>query len=289
MAGVRGTSKTLLAAACLAFVVPPATFAEAPGPVTHPGLRCLVQAYPKHLCGAQGNTLTWCDGTTMTFDDGKTKDGFRARLDGADLEDQMWQRYPVGEVFPKPPPVDFDPGRIRYEPFFEKLYGGSEQAVRKTLTKVAWLPKTLRGDKKRFVKVTRVADVHERLEAVVAELDELPKHLKKFVLKPSGTFNWRKIRGTERKSMHSFAVAIDVGVAYSDYWKWNKPDEAGRYGYKNRFPWEIAEIFERHGFIWGGKWYHFDTMHFEYRPELLADPCVDRAADGVHRTLGSAP
>ena len=30
------------------------------------------------------------------------------------------------------------------------------------------------------------------------------------------------------------------------------------------------EIFERHGFIWGGKWYHYDTMHFEYRPELLA-------------------
>jgi hypothetical protein len=30
---------------------------------------------------------------------------------------------------------------------------------------------------------------------------------------------------------------------------------------------ERVEIFERHGFIWGGKWYHYDTMHFEYRPE----------------------
>ncbi|MEJ2663631.1 MAG: M15 family metallopeptidase, partial [Spirochaetia bacterium] len=27
--------------------------------------------------------------------------------------------------------------------------------------------------------------------------------------------------------------------------------------------------FEKYGFIWGGKWYHYDTMHFEYRPELL--------------------
>lgn len=26
---------------------------------------------------------------------------------------------------------------------------------------------------------------------------------------------------------------------------------------------------EKHGFIWGGCWYHYDTMHFEYRPELL--------------------
>jgi hypothetical protein len=31
----------------------------------------------------------------------------------------------------------------------------------------------------------------------------------------------------------------------------------------------LVEIFERHGFIWGGNWSHFDTMHFEYRPELL--------------------
>src|SRR5262245_1812136 len=28
--------------------------------------------------------------------------------------------------------------------------------------------------------------------------------------------------------------------------------------------------FEKYGFIWGGHWYHYDTMHFEYRPELLA-------------------
>ena len=37
-----------------------------------------------------------------------------------------------------------------------------------------------------------------------------------------------------------------------------------------------AHIFERHGFIWGGKWHHYDTMHFEYRPELLHPRCVDR-------------
>ena len=37
----------------------------------------------------------------------------------------------------------------------------------------------------------------------------------------------------------------------------------------NRIPPEIVAVFERHGFIWGGRWVHFDTMHFEYRPELL--------------------
>jgi hypothetical protein len=41
--------------------------------------------------------------------------------------------------------------------------------------------------------------------------------------------------------------------------------------YRNRVPYEIVEIFERHGFIWGGKWGHFYTMHFEYRPEFFVN------------------
>jgi peptidoglycan LD-endopeptidase CwlK len=39
--------------------------------------------------------------------------------------------------------------------------------------------------------------------------------------------------------------------------------------YQNKIPIEIVKIFEANGFIWGGKWWHYDTMHFEYRPELL--------------------
>jgi hypothetical protein len=44
--------------------------------------------------------------------------------------------------------------------------------------------------------------------------------------------------------------------------------------FRNRLPVEIVQIFEKHGFIWGGKWEHFDTMHFEYRPELLDCPVL---------------
>ncbi|WP_372236783.1 M15 family metallopeptidase [Campylobacter pinnipediorum] len=31
----------------------------------------------------------------------------------------------------------------------------------------------------------------------------------------------------------------------------------------------MVDVFEKNGFIWGGRWKHFDTMHFEYRPELF--------------------
>ena len=44
----------------------------------------------------------------------------------------------------------------------------------------------------------------------------------------------------------------------------------GKFTWRNRIPGAIGEIFERHGFIWGAKWYHMDSMHFEYRPELIA-------------------
>ncbi len=69
--------------------------------------------------------------------------------------------------------------------------------------------------------------------------------------------------------MHAYGVAIDINVALSDYWRWSGGEGAP---YRNRIPFEIVEIFERHGFIWGGKWGHFDTMHFEYRPELMPRP-----------------
>ena len=34
-------------------------------------------------------------------------------------------------------------------------------------------------------------------------------------------------------------------------------------------PLAFVKAFEREGFVWGGKWLFFDTMHFEYRPEIL--------------------
>jgi hypothetical protein len=85
----------------------------------------------------------------------------------------------------------------------------------------------------------------------------------------SGIYNCRPIAETNRLSVHAFGAAIDINAKLSDYWLWAKrPD--GSIAWHNQIPREIVEIFERHGFIWGGRWYHFDTMHFEYRPELIA-------------------
>ena len=85
----------------------------------------------------------------------------------------------------------------------------------------------------------------------------------KYLVPNSGTYNCRDVAGSTARSVHAWGAAIDINSAASDYWRWSPK------GWHNRIPIEIVRVFERHGFIWGGRWYHYDTMHFEYRPELL--------------------
>jgi peptidoglycan L-alanyl-D-glutamate endopeptidase CwlK len=229
---------------------------------TPSGLLKLVKAYPDFLDSASGNNLYWKDGTVMQYDDGMKDKDYEALLDNPDLKDQMMQPYTKGADWSSPPAENFEPGRIRYEPFFMKMYGSSAGEVQSHLVNINWMPRSV-GKK---VSITSVNGVDEKLQAISAELDELPADLKKYVTRLGGTFNWRVIAGTNRQSTHSFGIAIDINTTYSDYWQWDKSMT-----YHNKIPFEIVEIFEKHGFIWGGKWYHYDTMHFEYRPELLLD------------------
>jgi peptidoglycan LD-endopeptidase CwlK len=266
---VMGRTRCAFAVLVLSCVAPHAVVASAPVPA---GLTCLVESYPGLLCEARADALVWCDGTVMPWEDGEDRVGLEAMLAGADLKDQLAMPYAPGPIT-SAPPVDFDPGRVRYDPLFRKMYGGSQKAVREKTALITWMPKT--ANKK--LRMTTVNDVHKRLEAVGRELDELPEPMRKIAANDSGTFVWRKIKGTDRVSMHSYAIAIDVGVPQSDYWAWVKPGADGLLPWRNRIPWEIAQVFERHGFIWGAKWYHFDTMHFEYRPELLHPACAGKA------------
>ena len=179
-----------------------------------------------------------------------------SRMAGATLGDQLSIPYPKG-CPAAVPALDDDPGRLRHELFFRAMYGGTSAAVAKNLTSVPWFGSTMR--------VTTINGVDTKLAAVAKELAGLPE-MRKYLTPPGGSFFWRKIAGENVLSMHSFGIAVDINTKYSDYWRWSG---AGVKKYSNRIPCEIAEVFERHGFIWGAKWYHFDSMHFEYRPELL--------------------
>jgi D-alanyl-D-alanine carboxypeptidase len=234
---------------------------DLPAPAQDNSVDALVRAYPVFLVSHDEKVLTWKDGTQMLLSDGRSDKSFEEKLRHASILDQLSMRYVKGPL-EKPPGPQEDPGRFRNAAFFDKMYGDcSKGEVQSKLTKVAWLPKSGGGS----VWITTVNGVAGRLRAISAELDVLPPDIKKFAFPSAGTFNCRTVKDTGARSMHAWGAAIDVNTKFADYWLWG-PKGAG---YRNRLPFDIVQIFEKHGFIWGGKWEHFDTMHFEYRPELL--------------------
>ena len=233
------------------------TATAAPAEEIPAGARILMEVYPDFVKGYQDGDILMSDGTKMTYDDKREKP-FLQKLDDADLEDMFAFNYDRSSWVPGHMQ---DAGRSRCEAFFKKMYGASEAQVRKNLVTVSWF-----GQQVKFTRVNHAAD---SLKAVAAELAKHPD-LKRY-LRSSGTFYWRKVRGANRQSAHSYGMTIDIGVKYSDYWLWKNPGkkETDKITYANRMPHKLVEIFERHGFIWGGRWYHYDTMHFEFRPEFL--------------------
>ena len=87
-------------------------------------------------------------------------------------------------------------------------------------------------------------------------------------------WNWRNVGGTQSRSFHAYGVAIDIiprnlhGKAVFWGWSgpnwWNIPIEG-----RHHPPEAVIRAFELYGFVWGGKWSHFDTIHFEFRPEVF--------------------
>ena len=233
---------------------------------TSPEIATLLKAYPDFLDRIEGNELVWKDGTRMPIDDGKDAKTFEQMLDHPDIKDMFAAQYPLGDKG-LPPDVNVDPGRMRNMPLFEKMYGDCKSAgFAANLADVVWLP-SKDGKKLKFSKINGAA---KALQSISDELDRLPDRFLVYLRPNQGTYNCRQIAQTKRMSPHGFGIAIDIAAAHSHYWLRSKTDAAGRVPYKNEIPWEIVRIFEKHGFIWGGKWYHYDTMHFEYRPEIIA-------------------
>jgi hypothetical protein len=225
-------------------------------------LDALIAAYPDALAGHDDRLLHWRDGTIMQVSGDTENKPFADLLHHASIIDQFRIPYPRGGL-KSPPAVDADPGRLRNAAFFTKMYGECKNGeVTPRLAKLMWLPKTWGQE----IQITSVNGINKHLSAVSAEIDALPTKIKHAAYPIAGTYNCRAIADTGEPSPHG--IAIDLNLAFSDYWLWRP--HSGKIAYQNRMPQEIVQIFENHGFIWGGKWYRYDTMHFEYRPELLA-------------------
>lgn len=151
-------------------------------------------------------------------------------------------------------------------------YGRSPNDVSSSLAKVRIAGIRYPFHQQAAAALERVA---KRLEVLTVSHPELLKYIKPL----GGTLNWRRVRGSRQVSAHSFGIAIDMNPAFANYWKWTMRGEAPVW--KNRIPLPLVEAFEGEGFFWGGRWRHFDTMHFEYRPELQSLACEEVATDGA--------
>src|SRR5882757_3313665 len=131
-----------------------------------PALDALVAAYPDFLAGYDEKDLIWKDGGRMPLSDGRPDKTFDELLDNPDIKDQLAIPYPLGGDL-KVPAANEDPGRIRNEKFFLKMYGDCRKGeVAKRLAPVAWMPARRGGT----VRVTGVNGVNQRLAEVVREL-----------------------------------------------------------------------------------------------------------------------
>jgi hypothetical protein len=239
--------------------------ATAPAPSADDAGKRLLAAYPDHVEGAANGMLLLRDGTRLPLDDGRGAKPTADWLASPDLKDIFRFRYPAGAPA-TPPAPDVDPGRARPAAFFNTMYGDCRKGeVARHLVDVAWLPS--RG--RQTVKATTINGVAQKLMAVSAELDALPPKFTAFLAPSAGTYNCRAIASTAQASSHSYGIAIDIALKHAHYWRWSKAGAERAPAWRNAIPDEIVRIFEKHGFIWGGRWHHFDTMHFEYRPELL--------------------
>jgi len=227
-------------------------------------LLCLIMAYPEFITGFERDTggkvyVVMKSGKKILYDD-KIPKNYEQKLVNADLQDAMEMLYPlldISELLDD----NYDPGRIRCYDFLKEIYGASRQQIEKNLKGV-----NIGG------KVCQFNDKNMAATALKKAAEELSLSAKNSkissqIFPVNGTYNYRVIAGTNQLSPHAFGIAIDFKSDKRDYWKW-ATRELGQQRL-NTYPREVVKIMEENNFIWGGKWTHFDILHFEYRPELI--------------------
>ncbi len=202
------------------------------------------------------------------FQDGKLLGP--GHLEWAHRYDSIFYDYPLD---PLTEPVPWAGERIRIASDFLDAIFGRNEAQRRT-----------HGRSARFLEHSIFINTFcaEELAAIEAELLAAARtdpDLQTWIeeLRTVYSFQTRSISNTGISSFHAYGLALDLEPrSYGRrqvFWEWTRV----WYGRWDRLPldqrWSppqaVIEIFERHGFVWGGKWARFDTIHFEYRPEIL--------------------
>lgn len=233
------------------------------------------------LISLEGTRFRWAEGRMLYAHQpfGKEeRERYMPIWDLRGLDLPIWQRKITSdqeaELLDLNERYGFDP-RIRNQGFLDLLYDAPDQlSSQETMVRTTIFDLSL--------------DVHpivvpalRRVEGEILRLAGQHPEVQEYIdsLGQAWGFFWRPIAGTNRRSMHSYGIAIDLLPEYYErrfpYWRWAL--ESGfpqwwllpprQFYYPHPL---VVEAFEQEGFLWGGRWTGFDTIHFEYRPEFMA-------------------
>jgi len=157
--------------------------------------------------------------------------------------------------------------------FIDELMSAATRAeTERQLVSIKFLGKTTRVHKAIKQKLASVEDD-------IKNLAKTDSTIQKWIdtLGSLEGYGWRNIANTQSRSYHSYGLAVDLLPkslgGKQTYWLWtsNSRSDWWNVSYNERYhpPEMVIKIFESYGFVWGGKWVMFDTMHFEYRPEVF--------------------
>lgn len=162
----------------------------------------------------------------------------------------------------------------RHPEFYETLYGVESRLVAdRVMERITFLNFSTRVHP---MVVEPLAEVESEIRSLIESDAEVAAFVRN-IASVSG-FYWRDIMGSASRSYHAYGTAIDLlprrYAGGFGYWRW--ASQAGIEEWwslplsrRHSVPQPVIDAFERHGFVWGGKWIGFDPIHFEYRPEVI--------------------
>ena len=160
----------------------------------------------------------------------------------------------------------------RSHDFLDALFGKTEKAIRKHCRLLRFL--------NHKVYMNHICmDALKKIEQKILSEARTDTTVRSFLdgLDIFYSFQTKGVVGSKNRSYHAYGLAVDLVPKDYDgkhvYWKWSSVFNKQWYEIPQAERWQppqtVIEAFEAYGFVWGGKWPHFDMIHFEYRPEII--------------------
>jgi hypothetical protein len=238
---------------------------------TDPRVEAFLQAYGPLIDDVtylEDDAVFTASGNAIHFQDGRMLG--EDHLDRAEDYQPFFFPYSLGPLDTPPAPED-GPGQST--DVLEAFFGRREGEIRLHCESYTFLGRKL------FVN-SLLIDPLRGVEVDIRAAAKADPAVREWMdgLKVAYSFMDKGIAGSATRSYHAWGLAVDlVPRSYGGkhvYWRWSRVFD--REGWSNiplsrRWspPPAVVEAFEAHGFLWGGKWAHFDQIHFEYRPEIL--------------------